>query len=110
MAKEHVHGVFQSIAGQYDAANDRISLGMHRKWKADLAQMAAAVSEASFPGMVLDVCCGTGDIAESIASAHPEIFVTGLDFSSEMLAAWGISALICLTNCSAKSASVKSTI
>ena len=86
MAKEHVHGVFQSIAGQYDAANDRISLGMHRKWKADLVQMAAAVSEASFPGMVLDVCCGTGDIAESIASAHPEIFVTGLDFSSEMLA------------------------
>lgn len=85
MAKEHVHGVFESIAGQYDMANDRISLGMHRRWKQKLVDMTAAACAGSYPGMVLDVCCGTGDVAERIAAWHPEIFVTGLDFSSRML-------------------------
>ena len=34
---------------------------------------------------MLDVCCGTGDITERIARNHPNIFVTGLDFSAQML-------------------------
>ena len=87
MAKEHVHGVFESIAQQYDSANDRISLGMHRLWKQALEDVA--VSTCSHPdagaGLVLDVCCGTGDITERIARNHPNIFVTGLDFSAQML-------------------------
>lgn len=87
MAKEHVHGVFESIAQQYDSANDRISLGMHRLWKQVLEDVA--VSTCSHPdagaGLVLDVCCGTGDITERIARNHPNIFVTGLDFSAQML-------------------------
>ena len=57
MAKEHVHGVFESIAQQYDSANDRISLGMHRLWKQALEDVA--VSTCSHPdagaGLVLDV-------------------------------------------------------
>lgn len=85
MAKEHVHGVFESIAGGYDAANDRISLGMHRMWKRRLEDVAVAACAGSEPGMVLDVCCGTGDITEQIARAHPELLVVGLDFSAGML-------------------------
>ena len=94
MAKEHVHGVFQSIASQYDAANDRISLGMHHFWKQELVGVAVKATEIRLPkqveamvpvGMVLDVCCGTGDITERIARTRPDVFVTGLDFSDEML-------------------------
>lgn len=85
MAKEQVHGVFESIADQYDAANDRISLGMHRAWKRCLEDAALAPCLESDPGMVLDVCCGTGDITEQIARNNPDVFVVGLDFSAHML-------------------------
>ncbi len=85
MAKEHVHGVFENIAEGYDAANDRISLGMHRMWKRCLEDVAVAACAGSEPGVVLDVCCGTGDITEQIARAHPELLVVGLDFSDRML-------------------------
>ncbi|MGI6217341.1 MAG: demethylmenaquinone methyltransferase [Coriobacteriales bacterium] len=85
MGKEQVHGVFESIADQYDAANDSISFGMHRSWKKDLVDKAVAATRTSDLGKVLDVCCGTGDITEKIARSHPDIFVVGLDFSEEML-------------------------
>jgi demethylmenaquinone methyltransferase / 2-methoxy-6-polyprenyl-1,4-benzoquinol methylase len=84
MAKEHVHGVFQSVAKQYDAANNRISLGMHHAWKRALVQAAIKVVPEE-GGKVLDVCCGTGDITARIAGEHSHVQVTGLDFSSEML-------------------------
>ena len=34
---------------------------------------------------MLDVCCGTGDIAVAVASRRPDAAVTGLDFSPAML-------------------------
>lgn len=86
MAKEHVHGVFESIADGYDAANDRISLGMHRLWKQALVD--AALKPCHNPkraGLVLDVCCGTGDITAMLAQRDPGVMVCGLDFSAHML-------------------------
>ena len=86
MAKEHVHGVFESIAGGYDAANDRISLGMHNAWKKALCKTAVKACDTSKrAGLILDVCCGTGDIEESVARDNPDIFIVGLDFSANML-------------------------
>lgn len=86
MAKEHVHDVFESVAEHYDAANDRISLGMHRRWKRGLIKAVEPVLAASdAQGRVLDVCCGTGDITALLATAHPEAEVVGLDFSAGML-------------------------
>lgn len=86
MAKEHVHGVFESIAEGYDAANDRISLGMHGAWKKALCKTAVKACDTSKrAGLILDICCGTGDITELIARKYPDIFVVGLDFSANML-------------------------
>ena len=85
MAKEHVHGVFQSVASQYDAANDRISLGMHHLWKKALVDAALASCPADGVGRVLDVCCGTGDITERIAKGSGHVVAVGLDFSANML-------------------------
>ncbi len=85
MAKEHVHGVFESVASQYDAANNRISLGMHHLWKRELVNAALSSCPDGSVGKVLDVCCGTGDITQRIAAADPSVMVVGIDFSAQML-------------------------
>jgi demethylmenaquinone methyltransferase/2-methoxy-6-polyprenyl-1,4-benzoquinol methylase len=79
---EHVHGVFSSISEHYDLMNDLESLGLHRLWKARLVH---ELSEAS-PQVILDIACGTGDIALALAQANPSAEVYGLDFCEEMLA------------------------
>ena len=85
MDKEQlVHGVFQSVADSYDAANDRISLGMHHRWKRELVSAVTDVLPAQ-GGSILDLCCGTGDITLRLAREHSDAQVTGLDFSQGML-------------------------
>ena len=75
--EEKVYKVFETISEGYDDANKRISLGMEQSWKKNL------VSIFSEGESVLDVCCGTGDIA--IALYNKGCKVTGLDFSPAML-------------------------
>ena len=54
-----VHGVFSSVASNYDVMNDVMSLGVHRLWKDAMLDWLAPR-----PGQrVLDVAGGTGDIA-----------------------------------------------
>ena len=86
MAREYVHDVFEDIAELYDDGDERISLGLHREWKrhVDLAVLPATM--CSEPGIVLDVCCGTGDVTEHIARNNPGVLVVGIDFSEHMLA------------------------
>lgn len=81
---EYVYQVFQSVAEGYDAANSRISLGRHLRWKRAAAErILRAVPEN---GAVLDLCCGTGDMTELLLRLRPSLCVTGLDFSPNMLA------------------------
>ena len=85
MAKEYVHDVFEDIAERYDDGDDRISLGMHHEWKHHLDMAVLPSTLCSQPGLILDVCCGTGDITEHIARNNPGVLVVGLDFSQHML-------------------------
>jgi demethylmenaquinone methyltransferase / 2-methoxy-6-polyprenyl-1,4-benzoquinol methylase len=79
---EYVHDQFERIARRYDLANDCISMGMHRLWKQAAVNALAARPDGSY----LDVCCGTGDLALTIARRMGERGkVTGLDFSGNML-------------------------
>lgn len=74
-----VRALFARIAGRYDLLNDLQSFGLHRRWKARVVRISGAG-----PGRkTLDVCCGTGDIAFSLAAVGAE--VTALDFSEQML-------------------------
>jgi len=74
-----VNRLFATIARRYDLINDVQSLGLHRRWKRRVAELAAAR-----PGQrALDLCCGTGDIAFALAASGAE--VAGLDFSEPML-------------------------
>lgn len=74
-----VNQLFAAIAPRYDRINDLQSFGMHHRWKDRLV----ALAELKPGDRALDVCCGTGDIAERLAATGAE--VTGLDFTAEML-------------------------
>lgn len=75
---EGVRRMFDRIAPVYDSMNRLMSAGLDRRWR---RETAAAVVR---PGdRVLDVCCGTGDLALEAARAGGN--VTGLDFSAPML-------------------------
>ncbi len=78
---QYVLSQFDRIARGYDLANDCISMGMHRLWKAKAVNTLLAGDRGSY----LDVCCGTGDLALSIANRLNGGKVTGLDFSGNML-------------------------
>ena len=83
--EEYVFSVFQNIAGGYDPANRRISLGMHERWKRTAARMLADVVPAR--AAILDLGCGTGDMLLTLNETLPEASLTGLDFSPNMLEA-----------------------
>ena len=75
-----VNDLFAAIAPRYDLINDLQSLGLHRLWKRRVVKLAAPV----VGDRVLDLCCGTGDVA--FALAEQGATVAGLDFSEPMLA------------------------
>ena len=86
-AAAHVRELFGSIAPTYDRLNHLLSFGLDRRWWRRTAATFSAIL-ARPDASVLDICCGTGDMTAALlarrpASAEP---VTGLDFSSEMLA------------------------
>jgi demethylmenaquinone methyltransferase / 2-methoxy-6-polyprenyl-1,4-benzoquinol methylase len=78
LAAGDVRSMFDRIAPVYDAMNRLMTAGLDRRWR---RETAAAVVR---PGdRVLDVACGTGDLAIAAAAAGGR--VTGVDFSTRML-------------------------
>ena len=55
-----VQNVFDQVYNQYDLMNDFMSLGVHRIWKKSLLNMM----NPSKNQKLIDVACGTGDIAK----------------------------------------------
>jgi demethylmenaquinone methyltransferase/2-methoxy-6-polyprenyl-1,4-benzoquinol methylase len=77
--RAYVRRLFSTVAPRYDLITVLLSYGQDRRWKRRLAAMARATA-----GMrVLDLACGTGDIAFEVASRGAR--VTGLDITPRML-------------------------
>ncbi len=55
-----VQNVFDQVYDQYDLMNDFMSLGIHRLWKKSMLNMMNPSSKQK----LIDVACGTGDIAK----------------------------------------------
>jgi demethylmenaquinone methyltransferase/2-methoxy-6-polyprenyl-1,4-benzoquinol methylase len=82
-AASEIQAIFDRIAPVYDQLNNWLSLGQHRIWKL----MAVKWSEASPKDVGLDVCCGSGDLAQLLArQVGSSGRVIGVDFSKEQLA------------------------
>lgn len=77
-----VRAMFSRIAARYDVLNDVMSLGLHRRWKRDVLRLALEGRRG--PVRLLDLCCGTGDLA-FLAGAAGASRVVGLDFTLPML-------------------------
>jgi demethylmenaquinone methyltransferase / 2-methoxy-6-polyprenyl-1,4-benzoquinol methylase len=75
---EGVRRMFDRIAPVYDAMNRLMTAGLDRRWRRETAASVVGPGDE-----VLDVCCGTGDLALAAAAAGG--VVTGLDFSEPML-------------------------
>ena len=74
-----IHDMFAGIASRYDLANDVLSFGIHRLWKASLCRFAP---EKHFCH-ALDLCTGTCDLLPVLHKCCDR--VTGVDFCLPML-------------------------
>jgi demethylmenaquinone methyltransferase/2-methoxy-6-polyprenyl-1,4-benzoquinol methylase len=82
MSEPQVRAMFDRIAGFYDLMNSVMTAGLHHRWRARAADLAALRSGDS----ALDVACGTGDLAIELARrVGPGGTVVGSDFAQEML-------------------------
>lgn len=78
-----IQQLFDSIATNYDRANAINSFQLYKYWNRSLVK---AISSNGDDGPLLDLCCGTGDIAFCYAKrVRPSHKIHMLDFSSQML-------------------------
>jgi demethylmenaquinone methyltransferase/2-methoxy-6-polyprenyl-1,4-benzoquinol methylase len=80
-AARWVRGMFDGIAHRYDLANHLLSANIDRYWRARTVRRVRAVLDRP-DARVLDICCGTGDLALALAR-HQAVLAS--DFSHEML-------------------------
>jgi demethylmenaquinone methyltransferase / 2-methoxy-6-polyprenyl-1,4-benzoquinol methylase len=76
-----IRALFNSIAPKYDFGNAVLSGNLHRLWNRRLVAHVAC----SKPTDVVDLCCGTGEIARRMMQKMPNSNYTLVDFSEEML-------------------------
>lgn len=75
-----VQRMFSAIAPTYDRLNRILSLGVDEGWR------RALVSHLPEDGTrILDLACGTGDVALAAAKIRPQASVYGADFALPML-------------------------
>lgn len=76
-----VRQMFSAIAGRYDFLNRILSLGLDRRWRRAAVRSLTPGDDA----LILDVCAGTGELAEAFLQRSPRARVVVLDFSEPML-------------------------
>ena len=78
---DQVREMFDHIAPSYDRLNRLMSLGLDRGWRRRAVRSVAARD----PRHIVDIACGTGDFAISLARAIPAAHITGVDLSEGMV-------------------------
>ena len=74
--------LFDRTARTYDRLNDLLSLGLHRLWK----RQAVALLQPRPGARIVDLCCGTADLAVLLAEqVRPHGRVIGVDGSAAAL-------------------------
>lgn len=84
-AAAHVREMFGRIAPRYDLLNHLLSLDIDKVWRRRVARQCSAVLRNP-AARVLDLCCGTGDLALAFRKEAPAgAEIIGSDFVPEML-------------------------
>ncbi len=74
--------MFNSVPRHYDILNKIMTLGLDKKWR----NRAAQACLTSSPENVLDICCGTGDLAHSLSLIkNKDTRIIALDYSRLMI-------------------------
>jgi demethylmenaquinone methyltransferase/2-methoxy-6-polyprenyl-1,4-benzoquinol methylase len=79
--KKPLQLIFTAVPPRYDLINHVITWGMDGWWRLKAARECLS----SAPRRVLDLGCGTGDLAIQMAKMADDIEVIGLDYSLPML-------------------------
>src|ERR1700743_3626457 len=80
-----VRYMFSQIAPRYDLLNHLLSMQLDRVWRRRVAKRVRPILQRP-DARVLDLCCGTGDLAFSLRRAHGHgAQIVGADFSHAML-------------------------
>jgi demethylmenaquinone methyltransferase/2-methoxy-6-polyprenyl-1,4-benzoquinol methylase len=82
-ASRKVREMFTRIAPRYDLLNHLLSGQMDKRWRARAARELKPILDRA-DAQVLDLCCGTGDLAFSLAR-KARAKIVGVDFSHTML-------------------------
>ena len=82
-ASKQVRDMFTRIAPRYDLLNHLLSAQMDRWWRARTARELKPILDRP-DAVVLDLCCGTGDLAFALARGA-KARIIGADFSHTML-------------------------
>jgi demethylmenaquinone methyltransferase/2-methoxy-6-polyprenyl-1,4-benzoquinol methylase len=77
----NVRAMFSDIADRYDFLNHLLSANQDKRWR----QRAIALLSPRKEDRVLDLCCGTGDLAFECACQQPQCHIIGADFALPML-------------------------
>jgi demethylmenaquinone methyltransferase/2-methoxy-6-polyprenyl-1,4-benzoquinol methylase len=74
--------MFSEVPPRYDLINSVITWGLDRRWR----EQAALECLKQGSERVLDLCCGTGDLATAVCRlGESEVSVVGIDYSPPML-------------------------
>ena len=82
-ASRKVREMFTEIAPRYDFLNHLLSLELDRVWRARTARRLRPILQRR-DARVLDLCCGTGDLALALARSGPARVIAA-DFSHAMV-------------------------
>jgi demethylmenaquinone methyltransferase/2-methoxy-6-polyprenyl-1,4-benzoquinol methylase len=80
--KKPLYDIFTAVPGRYDLINRIFTWGLDKRWRLKAARLCLETR----PKMILDLCCGTGDLAirlVQLADSSTKVF--GLDYSLPML-------------------------
>jgi demethylmenaquinone methyltransferase/2-methoxy-6-polyprenyl-1,4-benzoquinol methylase len=81
--KRPLYSIFTAVPPHYDLVNCIFTWGLDEQWR----QHTARICLNSQPKQVMDLCCGTGDLAVWLARLAPVgTEVIGLDYSQPMIA------------------------
>ncbi len=83
-ASRAVREMFTAIAPRYDLLNHLLSANVDKLWWRRTARTFSAILTRP-DAKVLDLCCGTGDMAFALRRQGSEANITGADFSHAML-------------------------